>query len=195
MTNWRFLKLWSSYILILLSITACTRSEYTRMVTAELASGIRQDSILLGLSLGDSRNEFYGTCFDLNKQQIIHQGPVSASVQYNFIDSLVHDIPTPIRLLFYPGFDEEEIITDMEMEFSYAGWSPWNTDMQSDRLKEKILVLLELWYKGNRFVKAEIKNVDMDVKVDGNRRILVFIIDEQNVGVKIQDILHPRYKH
>jgi hypothetical protein len=165
------------------------------MVTAELASGIRQDSILLGLSLGDSRNEFYGTCFDLNKQQIIHQGPVSASVQYNFIDSLVHDIPTPIRLLFYPGFDEEEIITDMEMEFSYAGWSPWNTDMQSDRLKEKILVLLELWYKGNRFVKAEIKNVDMDVKVDGNRRILVFIIDEQNVGVKIQDILHPRYKH
>jgi hypothetical protein len=83
----------------------------------------------------------------------------------------------------------------MNLEFSYRAWAPWNEQYQSDKLKEKVLKLLMLGYKGNEFVTATINNKDYPIKLDGNRRMVVYIKDEQNVVVKIQDILHPKYQH
>lgn len=195
MINLRFLKYSISLILVGLGLSGCFQSDYTKLVKAELDKGIRVDSLLLGINFGDTRDEFYGKCFDLNKQQLITQGPGGATVQYLFKDSLVHEAPTDLRLLFIPVFDQSDVIIEMNLEFSYSAWAPWNEQYQSDKLKEKVLKLIQRWYKGNEFITAEIDNNKVPVKLDGNRRMLVYLKDTQNVVIKVQDILHPRYRH
>ena len=193
--NWRFIKFAISFIFLAAIYQGCMQSDYTKLVKSELAKGVRQDSLLFDINFGDTRNEFFGKCFDLNQQQLISQGPNSQSVQYIFTDAAVHQVPTEMKLLFYPSFDENDKISDMEMEFSYTGWAPWNTKLQSDSLKVKVFELIKYWYKGNDFVTAKTDDIDFPVKVDGNRRILIYILDTQSVGVRIQDILHPKFMH
>jgi hypothetical protein len=51
------------------------------------------------------------------------------------------------------------------------------------------------WYGGNDFVRAHVNDRELPVKVDGNRRILVDIKDQQAVQVRVQDLLHPYFMH
>jgi hypothetical protein len=191
---WRFIKYAISVIVFSISICACVQSDYTKLVKAELAKGIRQDSVLLGIRFGDSRDEFYGKCFDLNSKHLVTQGE-SASVQYLFTDSLLHKEPTQIKLLFVPAFDDKSKLTNMDLKFSYLAWAPWNRHLQSDSLEVNVKKLLMNWYGGNEFVTAKVEDKDVPVKVDGNRRILVYVYDTQSIVVRVQDILHPKFQH
>lgn len=191
----RFLKFSSNGILLSLFLTSCFQSDYTRLVKKELASGIRKDSIILGLELGDSREEFYAKCTDLNKQQLITQGTSGFSVLHFFKDSLVHQKSTEIKLLFSPIFDKGDTLAGMDLDYSYVDWAPWNKSMQSDSLEIKLIRLLELQYKGNPFMEVKSKEVPLKVKVDGNRRLILVKKNDHIVSVKVQDILHPNYMH
>lgn len=171
----------------------CVQSEYTKMVKSELAKGVRQDSILLGMQFGDSQKTFRDKCFALNKKHLTMEGP-GFYVQYYILDSTLHEKPTRIQLLFKPAFDEKKVLTDMSMKFSYSSWAPWHRQFQSDSLKVKVIRLLEQWYKGNKFVVAHVGKNDIPVKVDGNRLILVYEEEPQTVIVKVEDILHPKYR-
>lgn len=195
MMTLKYLRSLASVVALAISCTACFQSDYTKLVKTELEKGVRQDSLLLSIRFGDTRNEFYGKCFDLNKQRLVTQGPGNTSVQYLFTDSAVHKKPIQMRLLFYPEYDEKEAIVEMDMELSYPGWAPWNRALQSDSLKVKAMQLLMHWYGGNEFVTANVNDKPMSVKVDGNRRVLIYIKDAQSVAIKVQDILHPKFKH
>jgi enediyne biosynthesis protein E4 len=183
-----------------LSLLACSvlfygcQSDYTKLVKEELAKGVRKDSVLLGIKLGDSRYDFYGRCYDLNKKQLIIDGG-GGFVQYLFTDSLVHQKPEPMKLLFHPNFDKKNNLAEMFMEFSYVGWSPAVARYQSDSLKEKVMDMLVKWYGGNEFVQAKVDSVELPVKVDGNRRIVIYHKDAQAILVKVQDLLHPIFMH
>jgi hypothetical protein len=62
--------------------TGCTESEYQKVVDEELAKGIRQDSLFLGLALGMSKKEFFAHCWQLNKQGVVTDGKGNTAVQY-----------------------------------------------------------------------------------------------------------------
>ena len=179
----------------LIAVTTACQSDYTRLVKAELAKGIRRDSVLLGINLGDTRQDFYGRCFDLNKQHLIMPGSGGNTVQYIFTDSVIHKVPQEIKLEFVPAFDDKDVITNIDMKFSYSGWAPWNTHLQSDSLEVNLKQLIMKWYGGNDFVMASEGDKEIPVKVDGNRRLVLFKSDPQNVVVHVQDILHPKFSH
>jgi hypothetical protein len=181
-------------LFLLSSILWGCQSDYTKMVKSELAKGVRQDSILFGIEFGQTRQDFFGKCFDLNKQHLVTEG-AGHGAQYDFSDSLVHPKPINMRLLFYPTFDSQEKIMEMNLEFSYATWSPVVKELQADSLKVRVMELLRKWYGGNNFVVANLKDGEVPVKLDGNRRITVKIKDIRTVDVKVQDLLHPRFKH
>lgn len=174
---------------------SCFQSDYTRLVKSELAKDKRVDSVVLGINLGDTRDEFYGKCYDLNQQRLVTQGPNGATVQFLFTDSLVHATPTPLRLLFIPLFDEQDTIAEMNMEYSYVGWAPWKRNLQSDTLFQKVQQLLEKSYGGNRFIFPEVAGKHTPIKLDGNRRMIVYQKDERNVVVKVQDIRNKLFRH
>ncbi len=179
---------------VALGLTGCKESDYTRMVKSELAKGIRQDSVLLGLNLGDSKGVFFGKCFDLNKEHVVTQG-VGISVQYHFKDSVKLDTARDVTLMFYPEFDTAEVISAYNLEFSYSGWAPWNRHLQSDTLRERLKFMMKSWYGGNDFVIAKVGDSEVPVKVDGNRRIMLYLEDPQHVLAKVEDILHPEHRH
>lgn len=195
MTTLKYLNFVIRLVCLILFFGACTQSEYTKLVKNELNKDIRMDSVIFDINLGDTRDEFYGKCFDLNKKQLVTQGPKGATVQYLFTDSLIHKDPASLRLLFIPAFDEKDVIKEINLEFSYTAWAPWNTELQSDKLIEKVKEILMMWYKGNPFVMVKLNDQELPVKLDGNRRLILYIKDEQNVVVKVHDILHPAYKH
>ena len=90
---------------------------------------------------------------------------------------------------FYPKFYEDKII-EMPVTFSYRAWSPWNKDLFADSLKFEVLDLMREWY-GSGFL--EIKNPKNPgssafVKVDGNRRISIYNLDDSKVQVDIVDL-------
>jgi len=189
--NWRFIKLVSSVAIILL-LNGCFQSEYTRLVKQELAKGIRHDSVFLGIRLGDTQTAFRDKCFELNKERIVTEGQ-GFWVQYLRPDSI--PISPKVKLLFFPTFDEKEVLSGLDLKFSFEGWAPWNKDLQSDRLMEEVKKVLMKWYGGNDFVMAHAKGNDIPVKLDGNRRIMIYNSPPEHVIVRIQDILHPMFSH
>jgi hypothetical protein len=64
-----------------------------------LERGERYDSLFLGLKLGMTNHQFYGHCWEMNKQGLIRQGSGNTSVNYN-----VENLKSPAEMNFYPDF-------------------------------------------------------------------------------------------
>ena len=94
-----------SLMLLLISlciISGCSpRAKYERRLKHELASGVRCDSLFMGLYLGMPEKEFYTHCWQLNKKGLIRQGESNTTVLYNTKDELKY----PGTMNFYPRFN------------------------------------------------------------------------------------------
>jgi hypothetical protein len=170
------------------------QSDYTRMVKEEMAKGVRYDSVLLGINFGDSNHDFFGRCYDLNAAGVITQG-TGVSVRYVLSDSVDTSLAAPLAIDFYPTFDQNFKIAELRLKFGYVGWNGWNKSLHSDSLRLKVMSLMKEWYGGNDFVIARLDSTELPVKVDGNRRIIVSILDASQVEAQIQDIMNPMFMH
>ena len=85
----------SSYFLsffIVFFLYACKHSYYD-IEKRELNSGVRNDSIFFDLHFGMTSKEFYDRCWELNKQEVVKEGPSNSSVKYLIKEgvlSLIH---------------------------------------------------------------------------------------------------------
>ncbi|CAN5369219.1 hypothetical protein BH09BAC3_BH09BAC3_33670 [soil metagenome] len=192
---WKSTKYRISLCVVGLLAAGCFQSDYTKLVKRELSRGVRQDSILLGIRFGDTQMDFFGKCFDLNSAGTVREGPGSGSVRFPLVDSLFHKSPTPIRFLFNPTYDDKMQISEMVFEISYDAWSPWNRRLQADSLKLPAVQMLMNWYKGNEFILVEIDDDELLVKLDCNRRIVVYKKDTETIVAKVQDLLNPMFAH
>lgn len=182
-----------TYIIIFIlavlgSQIACNNSassEYKKMEERELASGVRQDSLFLGLYLGMSSKDFYDHCWKMNKQGIIREGATNTTVLYP-----ISDFSEQASMEFYPRFEGGKI-TAMPLTFAYNGWSPWNKHLFAEHLILEVKSLMEKWY-GEGFVEIENPNPigsNAWVKVDGNRRISIYYVDDSKVSADIVDLI------
>lgn len=169
---------------------ASCESEYTKTVNSEAEKGIAKDSLVLGMSFGDTRQSFYDQCWKLNNKGLATQGPNNKSVQYLLSSNDEDNNLTAINMLFYGNFNEYDFMTGMDMEFSYKAWSPWNDDMSSKKLLPVIKDTLMNWFPGNDFIPIKSDKVKLEtlVKIDGNRQILVYAKDIKDVVVKIENL-------
>ncbi|MEQ9437403.1 MAG: hypothetical protein RIG62_00090 [Cyclobacteriaceae bacterium] len=169
--------------------TGCTESEYQKVVDEELAKGIRQDSLFLGLALGMSKKEFFAHCWQLNKQGVVTDGKGNTAVQY----TLDH-FKNPTFMNFYPAFYEDNIY-EMPVEFQYQGWAPWNDHLSSEHLQEEVVKLLKEWYGGDFMELTHPDGYPFLVKVDGNRRIVVHQYNDHIVKAVFTDLLVEKRLH
>jgi hypothetical protein len=158
-------------------VSGCSpKAKYARRLKHELASGVRHDSLFMGLYLGMSKKDFYAHCWQLNKKGLIKQGPNNTTVEYVMRNELKY----PATMNFYPTFVQDKIY-EMPVKFVYTGWAPWNKKLSSDSLEVDVLN----WYKkvyGSDFMAVNhSKRGAAYVKVDGNRRITIF--KENNLHV------------
>mgnify|MGYP005748612575 CR=1 FL=1 len=169
--------------LAILVFVSC-KSEYEKLEERELGSGKQVNELFLGLELGMDKKDFFQTCWDLNKQGLLTNGPTELSVEY----SPMMPSGNPAKMRFYPKFKEDKIYL-MPVEFQYEGWAPWNEELNVENLREDVLKLFEEWY-GPGFI--EVSNPDKSkivfVKMDGNRRIRIFKKHNSAVRVEIADL-------
>ena len=171
-------------LLYLFLISGCSpSSRYERKMNHELKSGMRYDSLFMGLYLGMPRKDFYMHCWKLNRRGLIKQGSNNTTVEYYMKNELKH----PAFMDFYPTFTDNKI-SEMPVRYAYAGWAPWNKELSSKNLQADVL----RWYKkiyGGGFIKVtHPQKGTAFVKIDGNRRIVLFAKDDLYVWVIFTDL-------
>ncbi|MBK8703007.1 MAG: hypothetical protein IPN33_04970 [Saprospiraceae bacterium] len=173
-------------LLLLLTMMACwscdPMSGYRRQMAKELATGERHDSLFLGIYLGMPAKDFFGHCWQLNKQGLVKEGPQNASVQY-----ALGELKAPGKMYFYPDFHEDKI-HKMRLTFSYDAWAIWNKELYSDKLIQDVIRIFERWYGGQFMEIKGKKGHSVFVHIDGNRRISLWIKDDMLVRGLITDM-------
>jgi len=165
-------------------ISGCSpRSKYERRLNHELASGVRYDSLFMGLYFGMPEKEFYLHCWKLNHKGLIKQGESNTTAEYEMKDELKY----PALMDFYPKFMKGKIF-EMPVSFKYKGWAPWNKTLSSDNLEKKVLKWYEKVY-GKGFIKVKHPERGIAyVKLNGNRRITIFKENELRVWAFFTDM-------
>tara|TARA_R110002072_G_scaffold146492_1_gene293480 strand:- start:148785 stop:149282 length:498 start_codon:yes stop_codon:yes gene_type:complete len=154
------------------------------MESRELASGKIVNDLFLDLELGMPKKEFYATCWELNKQGVLLNGPTELSIEY------IVDMPSKkeTTMRFYPKFSDDKIYL-MPVDYAYKGWAPWNEDLSVEILRADVLALYEQWY-GEGFIEVSSEDGSQVafVKIDGNRRIRIYKKNLSTVRAEIVDL-------
>ena len=141
------------------------------------------DSLFLGLYLGMDQQAFFDRCYELNTERKATNGTTVQSVLYVMEDELDHRV----NMQFYPEFYKDKII-EMPVIFTFEGWAPWNKEFSSDSLLVQLLPVFEKWYgEGFKELNHEVMK-KVYVKMDGKRRINLFIRDDQYVQAVFSDM-------
>ena len=176
-----------SFLLFIAFLTgtfwACQSDDYASMRARELNSGVRHDQLFMGFYLGQSRDSFYRQCLAMNKQGLVTNGPENSSVLYSY--------PTqykfPLDMNFYPEFKNDRI-SKMNVVFSYQTWAPWNKKCFSDKVLPDAMDVLQQFF-GSGFVDGKSEKLkSFKALVNGNREIIVYLQNEKNVRVEINDL-------
>ena len=176
-------------LLFLVLMSGCTESKYSELIKSEMAKGVVHDSLLFGMKFGQTKQEFFNRCWKLNQQRLVTQSTESKFLRYLRPVKKGGDNSNAITMLFYGSFNEENIMTGMDLQFYHEGWSLWNKELQSDQLIYGVKELLTAWFPGNNFIIVKRDNIEIFVKVDGNRRIIIKPLDdERQVKAKIDDL-------
>ncbi len=174
--------------IFLSTLSSCKKeNKLERTIRTELGSGVRYDSLFLGLKFGIEFQEFYDHCRELNKQGLVKEGPRNMSVEYLFKDSLNN----PIAFNFYAhrNVDGNGLIRQYDTSFYYYAWA-LNRHLYSDSLIKMLIPILKDWYGGNEPF-TQIKDGKKHIyKIDGNRMIDLFIYDESTVVATYSDLSH-----
>jgi len=170
-------------ILLLIIFGCSNENKLEKVIQKELASGVRNDSLFLGLKFGIELQEFYDHCRELNKQGLVREGPRNMSVEYLFKDS----IDQPIAFNFYAEKNDDGPIHQYNTSFYYYAWV-LNRHLQSDRLMAMLTPILMDWYGGNEPFTQIIDGKKHLYKIDGNRMIDLYIHDESTVVATYSDL-------
>ncbi|MGD0582260.1 MAG: hypothetical protein ABR974_04865 [Bacteroidales bacterium] len=170
-------------------IVGCSsRARYEHRLKHELASGVRHDSLFMGLYLGMPQKDFYLRCWALNKKGLVKQGSANVTVEY----VLRGELKYPGTMNFYPTFTHDGKVREMPIVFVYSGWAPWNKKLSADNLELDILRWYKKVYGGGFIPVRHHEHGTAYVKIDGNRRISIFKAEDPYVWVVFTDLLAPK---
>jgi len=167
-------------------VSCHARDTYKSQLERELNSNIRNDSLFFDIHFGDTKKDFFNTCWEYNKKGILFHGSKNMNVQYTI--KAPNDSVSKIAMLFYPDFDYSPEIRKMDIEFSFTGWALWNDHLFADKLLPYVKNIVSNWYGGNDFLKLRSKDEQIVwAKIDGNREVLIWAADGHYVKMRITD--------
>ena len=180
-------------LLVLTPFLACEiESEYSKLLKKELKSGKSFNDLVLGLKIGQTKDDFFEICAELNKKKLITSGARNLYPEYILYPKDSVENGKKIRMSFMGIFDNDRIMKGMDIRFNYYSWIAWREEYNSDNLIDEIKDTLQLWYPGNNFIEIDLKldskNNLAYVKIDGNRQITMYKIDGRDVAVIIEDV-------
>lgn len=143
----------------------------------------KYDSLFLGFSMGMEKKAFYDLCWEYNRKKIFTHGPSNQNVEYR----LVGETKNPVIMRFYPSFENEKIY-EMPVTFTYEAWAPWNKQFSGDSLLVEMLPVFKKWYGEDFQVLDHPTMGKVYYRMDGKRRINLFLKDDQFVQAVFTDL-------
>jgi hypothetical protein len=144
----------------------------------------KSDSLFLEFQLGMAQKDFFDRCTELNKQEKITQGPGgTTNVEYR----IVNEYDSEVSMRFFPTFIDEKIF-EMPVTYSYVAWAPWNRQYWAEELLPKVLEKYKEVYGDDFKLINHPTQGKVYYKIDGKRRINLFIKDEQHVQAVFTDL-------
>ena len=119
-----------------LLLFAC-ESDYSKVIRQERNKNIRNDSLFLGFQMGQTKKDFFNSCWELNKKGLVIQSDDNEYVSKTLLSKDHDNTADDIEMLFYGSFNENNIMTGMDHKFRYLGWSIWNEEYNALKLKEE----------------------------------------------------------
>tara|TARA_Y100001978_G_C23588253_1_gene382494 strand:- start:215 stop:808 length:594 start_codon:yes stop_codon:yes gene_type:complete len=177
-------------IIILILIIGCQKkSEYSTILTRELEKKNEFNDLIFDMKIGQSRQDYFDICYQLNKQKKIISGERSLNPELILKSKNGLTKGSNIKMSFNGIFNEKKTMRGFEMRFYFTGWSNWNKDLSSENLLAQLKDTLKRWFPGNDFFKVNFENnLSAEVKIDGNRRILAYKVNSKDVAVRIEDM-------
>tara|TARA_B100000614_G_scaffold91281_1_gene82490 strand:- start:1402 stop:1995 length:594 start_codon:yes stop_codon:yes gene_type:complete len=177
-------------IIILILIVGCQKkSEYSTILTRELEKKNEFNDLIFDMKIGQSRQDYFDICYQLNKQKKIISGERSLNPELILKSKNGSTKGSNIKMSFNGIFNEKKTMRGFEMRFYFTGWSNWNKDLSSENLLFQLKDTLRKWFPGNDFFKVNFENnLSAEVKIDGNRRILAYKVNSKDVAVRIEDM-------
>lgn len=176
----RYLTILFSSLILIFFIQSCDSSFFHS--SEDIIS--ESDSLFLGFYLGMPQKDFFDHCTELNKQQKITQGPGgSTNVEYRIVD----EYDSEISMRFFPTFIDEKIY-EMPVIYSYVAWAPWNRQYWGENLLPKVLEKYKMTYGDDFELLNHPTQGKVYYKIDGKRRINLFVKDEQFVQAVFTDL-------
>ena len=171
-------------ILALITLSITLKSCNSPGLNFSDKGGTKSDSLFLGLYLGMHQKDFFDHCTELNRQQKITQGPGgTTSIEHKILDTYEGDV----SMRFYPTFIEKKIY-EMPVTYTYESWAPWNKEYSSIALFPKIFETYKSIYGDDFKVVNDPYQGKIYYKMDGKRRINLFIKDDQFVQAIFTDM-------
>ncbi len=174
------------YLGLTIVIFACRNSAQKTLAEVEkqeLATGIRHDSLFMGLTLGMPKQEFFDFCWAMNKKGVFTDGS-EMTVEHQLGEKNFH---YPIQMNFYPQFLYDKI-KEMPIKFTYKGIDLSYPNGQTGKLLIDVKKLMEEWYGDGFFITTLPAGVKGYAKVSGNRRVVIFSEKEYEVMVVVTDL-------
>ena len=171
-------------------VFACkNQSVYTKVLNRELKNKNEFNDLIFDMKIGQSRQDYFDICYKLNQKKLIVSGERNLNPELILKSKRSSVKPGNIKMSFNGIFNKKNIMRGMEMRFYFTGWSSWNKDLSSENLLVQLKDTLREWFPGNEFFKVNFENnLSTEVKIDGNRRILAYLVNSKDVAIRIEDM-------
>ena len=114
-------------LLVLTPFLACEiESEYSKLLKKELKSGKSFNDLVLGLKIGQTKDDFFEICAELNKKKLITSGARNLYPEYILYPKDSLENGKKIRMSFMGIFDNDRIMKGMDIRFNYYSWIAWH---------------------------------------------------------------------
>jgi hypothetical protein len=142
------------------------------------------DKLFLGFYLGMPQKDFFDHCTELNKQQLITQGPGGST---NVEHLIKNQFSSEVSMRFFPTFIDQRIF-EMPVTYAFISWAPWNKQFWADQLLDEVLTEYKKTYGNDFKLLNHPTQGKVYYKIDGKRRINLFVKDEQFVQAVFTDL-------
>jgi len=180
---------------ICLMVYGCNSSSdierYQELISSELNTGIKKDSIFLELKLGMTVTSFYEYCWKMNAKKLFQNSHDNNAVVYQ----VNRGLPSAATFRFTPEFHKDKLYK-ISVNASYNAFAPWNQHLYADSLQKDLIHLFDTWYgpKNYLILKNQMDGNSL-IKIDGNREIRMKKMTEKDIRIEYTDLSSEKLFH
>lgn len=175
-------------IFIVLTGSYCSprndNDRYRDLLRSQAQLPSSQNNTILEIRFGQSKADFFQYCWKMNAQKIFF----NANGNQNVIFKMDSAFKSEVSWKFFPEFRNDRIVK-LNAVLNYDNFAPWNSSSSADSLLKDIISVFSNWYGKSHFLVLQDSSGEKKlVKIDSNRLISIWKMNEKDIAVQFTDV-------